>query len=75
VRELALKMGKMVERGSGANISILQQNAQVSGMVQADTYDRLVGALDTALYGSGRDRLSKMQTSDASGSVDGEVVE
>jgi hypothetical protein len=74
VRELALKMGKMVEKASGTHISVLQQNAQMSGMVQADTYDRLVGALDTALYGSGRDRLSKMQTSNADGVVEGEVT-
>lgn len=56
VQKTALKMGKLLE-GGGMKIAVNQQTLMVGGGAASEDYDRLIGALDGALYGHGRDRL------------------
>lgn len=69
-REMALRIGGLLEKGGGAKILIANQNNGGGGGV-ADTasFDKLMAAIDGTLYGEGR---ARQRTSAA---VDGEVVE
>lgn len=70
-REMALRIGGLLDKGgSGAKILIANQNNGSGGGV-ADTasFDKLMSAIDGALYGEGR---ARQRSGDP---IDGEVVE
>lgn len=71
VRELALRIGGLLEKGGGgAKILINNQQVNTGSAADSASYDRLMAQLDTALYGAGRDR--QQPPADV---VDGEVLE
>lgn len=63
VQKTALKLGGFLATGGkgsggGVNVSVLQATTQVNPG-DTGTYDALVGLLDRAIYGEGRDRLQQ----------------
>lgn len=58
VQKTALKIGGLLEHGSGMKIAVNQNMLNLGGGgADSESYDRLVAALDTRLYGGGRARL------------------
>lgn len=72
IREIALKIGGLLDKGGGNKVVIAQQFGPAGG-AGATSFDQLMSAMDGALYGEGRARAR------ASGGpeppVDGEVIE
>lgn len=64
LRKTALQLGKVLEKPSGAHTSVIVQQANVQGMVQPGGYDKMISALDAALYGRGRERTTQVIESD-----------
>lgn len=60
VREMALRVGGLLEKGGGAKVQILNQNAhmnvQQGSPADSASYDQLMTQLDRALYGAGHAR-------------------
>lgn len=77
VRKMALQIGGMLDKGGGAKIVVNQNQANFAAGGGADGYDGLMAALDTALYGAGRDRLRSARSSgqDRDIAIDGEYTE
>lgn len=76
VQKTALKIGGLLEHGSGMKIAVNQNMLNLGGGgADSESYDRLVAALDTRLYGGGRARLRAGEDDDPSGEAAGEVHE
>lgn len=70
VREMALRIGGLLEKGGGgAKILIANQN-NGGGVADSASFDKLMSSLDTALYGEGRGRSASKPPA-----VDGEVID
>lgn len=73
VQKTALKIGGLLESGGGTKIAVNQNMLNFGGGADSESYDRLVTALDTRLYGGGRARL-RAGDGDAA-PVEGEVLD
>lgn len=62
VREMALRIGGLLEKNSGSKIVIANQNVGGSA-AESGSFDRLMAQLDGALYGDGRARGSAASAS------------
>lgn len=72
VREMALRIGGLLEKGGGSGVKVLVANQNNgAGVSVADTksFDSLMAAVDGALYGEGR---ARQRTGEEP--IDGEVV-
>lgn len=63
VQKTALTIGGLLEKGGGMKIT--QVVANISGGPTPESYDKLMAALDGALYGEGRDRFARGPIVDA----------
>lgn len=74
VQKTALQISGLLDKG-GAKITTIVAQQQTGGGGSPDTgmFDQLMGALDGALYGKGRDRLRRQREEDGDGVVEGEV--
>lgn len=64
LRKTALQLGKVLDKPSGAHTSVIVQQTNQQGMVQPGGYDKMISALDAALYGRGRERTTQVIESD-----------
>lgn len=71
IREIALKIGGLLDKGGGNKVVIAQQFGPAGG-AGATSFDQLMSAMDGALYGEGRARARQAVPVDP---VDGEVLE
>lgn len=72
IRKMALQVGGLLDKGTGNKIVIAQQQIN-TGAADTQQFDKLMGALDAALYGTGRDRLRTGTVVDVpAGGADGE---
>lgn len=72
IREIALRIGGLLEKGG--NKVLIAQQFGTSGGASTENFDRLMSAMDGALYGEGRAR-ARSQAAPPTDPVDGEVVE
>lgn len=71
VREMALRIGGLLEKGGGSKIAILQSFGQGSA-ANPGSFDTLMSGLDRELYGDGRAR--QRQAPAGQPPIDGETV-
>ncbi len=74
VQKTALKLGRLLDSG-GMKIAVNQNTLNLGGGgADAESYDRLVAALDTRLYGGGRARLRAGDEDPPDDVVEGETA-